>query len=320
MMQRPGAGSSTQRQAAPRAPRGPDKPDTRPWHEIALEWVKVALIPLIVGIGGHYGSKFLSEKQALESNAHLYAELMSRREESDSSLRKDMFNSIIQTFLKASSDNPRRKVLGLELLAYNFHESLDLGPLFKEVYRDIVTAKKLSDDERSELVDRMEKVTREVIGKQVSALEEQSERSGKLDGHVDWEELDRTPGGVTAIDSVVTIKDGKREIKEHFRLEVLRSNRKKRELRVRLHATSGQQGSADQRVDTDLVFLVGYFDFPMLDNTRLPNGQRCAVVLRQFTEDSAELTLVYFPASRASLKDKPYYEDVLREVLHREPR
>jgi hypothetical protein len=53
----------------------------------------------------------------------------------------------------------------------------------------------------------------------------------------------------------------------------------------------------------------------MLDNTRLPHGRRCAVVLRNFGDDSAELTLVYFPGSRSGLKEKPYYDEVIDELL-----
>jgi hypothetical protein len=53
---------------------------------------------------------------------------MSRREEAESSLRKDMFVSIIASFLKPGTNDLSAKVLNLELLAYNFHDSLNLKP------------------------------------------------------------------------------------------------------------------------------------------------------------------------------------------------
>lgn len=40
-----------------------------------------------------------------------------------------------------------------------------------------------------------------------------------------------------------------------------------------------------------------------------------AVVLRRWTEGSAELALAYFPGSRASLKDKVYYDEVVKELV-----
>jgi hypothetical protein len=42
----------------------------------------------------------------------------------------------------------------------------------------------------------------------------------------------------------------------------------------------------------------------MINNTLLSHDQRCAVVLREFDPESefAEVTVVYFPGDRASLK------------------
>jgi hypothetical protein len=80
---------------------------------------------------------FLNRRQALETNTRLYSELMSRREESESALRKDMFVSIISSFLKPTGGSLNSDVLNLELLAYNFHESLNLKPLFLDLKRRI---------------------------------------------------------------------------------------------------------------------------------------------------------------------------------------
>ena len=53
----------------------------------------------------------------------------------------------------------------------------------------------------------------------------------------------------------------------------------------------------------------------MIDNTRLSGDQRCAVVMTKFKDGSAQLTLIIFPGSHASLKDRPYYEDVINQLL-----
>jgi hypothetical protein len=76
--------------------------------------------------------------------------------------------------------------------------------------------------------------------------------------------------------------------------------------------TTSREGGADEIYS---VFWVGFFDFPMVDNVRLSNGDRCAIVLRRFQSSSAEITLVYFPATRSSVKDKPYYDEVLSALL-----
>jgi hypothetical protein len=69
-------------------------------------------------------------------------------------------------------------------------------------------------------------------------------------------------------------------------------------------------------VETSSVeFWIGYFDFPMIDNTRLTHDQRAAVVLNAFEEGSADVTLAYFPGSYASLKEKPYYQEVVQNLM-----
>ena len=70
---------------------------------------------------------------------------------------------------------------------------------------------------------------------------------------------------------------------------------------------------AKREVDTN--FVVGLFDFPMIDNTRLSGGERSAVSLTALNPSVVSVALAYFPASRASLKDKPYYDEVIRDLV-----
>jgi len=277
--------------------------------------LKVALIPVVLTVLGVFANHWLNKRQEIEAKTRLYAELMSKREESDTSLRKEMFRYIIETFLTPKSPNPsgyEQRVLAVELLAYNFHEALDLSPLFKHVRQsipDISTHK--------EYVDRLEKSAVDVAGKQVEVLEE---AGGKLDGTVDFEELAKTPEGLTVIEGTLEMQSqgmyGSKPAsrKREFKVQVLTSDARRKELRLKLEvATPREEGQGMDRLHS--VFWVGFFDFPMLDNTRLSNGDRCAVVLRRFQSSSAEITLVYFPATRASLKDKPYYDEVLGNLL-----
>jgi hypothetical protein len=90
---------------------------------------------------------------------------------------------------------------------------------------------------------------------------------------------------------------------------VLRIDREKREMQVRLVENTSQKATG-----TDALFWVGFFDFPMLDNVRLSQGYRCSIVLREFEGESAEITLVHFPSSRASLKEKPFYDEILYKL------
>jgi len=66
--------------------------------------------------------------------------------------------------------------------------------------------------------------------------------------------------------------------------------------------------------DTRAEFYVGRYDFPMIDNTRLANGLRCAVMLSNFSPAMADMTTVCFPGEYASLKDRPYYDEVIQKL------
>jgi hypothetical protein len=274
--------------------------------DIILRFAGALGTAIVVGCVGFFGSHFLARREDTETNLRLYTELMSKREESDTSLRKEMFNSIITNFLKPSArEQPDQTVLNLELLAYNFHDSLDLGPLFKDVYKTLDKNR----DQNAEYIERLKKVTREVITKQVAML---SEAGGKRDGSVAFTDLDSHPGGVTVMDDTILVSPseaGGPPTEKRVRIEVLSVDRERKELRVRLFVKS-----LPDTDEADAVFWVGFFDFPMLDNVRLPQGHRCAIVLNDFEDESADFTFVYFPGSRASLKEKPYYDEIIHNL------
>ena len=280
------------------------KPKRDAWDkaDIVLKFVGALGTAIVVGLVGIFGSSFLARQQEAETNLRLYTELMSRREEADTSLRKEMFNSIITNFLKPSADEPpEKRVLNLELLAYNFHDSLDLGPLFKDVYK----ALEANPARNQPYIDRLTRVTRDVVDKQVAML---AEAGGKRDGNIIFEQLKDKPGGLTVMDNMITVKSDQDQslVQKQVRIEVLSVNPEKQELNVRLIVRS-----SPETYEADAVFTVGFFDFPMLDNIRLPGGSRCAVVLNTFDPEFADFTFVYFPGTRASLKEKPYYDEIL---------
>jgi hypothetical protein len=261
----------------------------------------------------------LNLHQADETNVRLYADLMGKREEADTSLRKDMFNSAIKSFVESKPVTLHKEILDLELLAYNFHESIDLGPIFKDVYSRILD-KQTPVKERDKYRERVERLAKEVIDREIPALEAE----GKLDADFSFEDV--KPEGYTAIEGSLPIRQTKLvnqesiSLRRDFRVTVLRVNPERREMRMQLEVRTPQQGDVTEpgKRNADYVqstFWVGFSDFPMIDNTRLSEGYRCAIVLRRFDEQGASITLVYFPTSRAALKDKPYYDEVMDDLL-----
>jgi len=288
--------------------------------DIILKPVGGLLTALAVGLVGYFGTQSLNRTQAQDTDVRLYAQLMSQREDAETSLRKDMFKSIIDTFLKPQTVGPKEKVLNLELLAYNFHEALDLAPLFQDVYREIDESPQSPVNDN--LKKRLERAADEVKSKQIAALED---AGGKQDITINLRELEQRPQGIMVIDGPLSSRpidpDGVTALpNSYFKVEALLVDQKKRQIRVKLEVNTPRRGSrvqSENETDTTYsVFWISPFDFPMIDNTRLPYGQRCAIVLRRFGDPMAELTLVTFPGSRASLKEKPFFDEAMRDLLY----
>ena len=57
------------------------------------------------------------------------------------------------------------------------------------------------------------------------------------------------------------------------------------------------------------------YDFAFLDFSRLSKAERFSAVLRNYRPDSAQITFVYSPSSRSGVKDKPYMDELLSDLL-----
>ncbi|WP_455222721.1 hypothetical protein [Kaarinaea lacus] len=254
----------------------------------------------------------MAKEQAVDTNRRLYTEIMSSREKADSDLRKEMFNSIIKAFLDPQKARLDEKVLALELLAYNFHDVIDLSPLFKHVARAI----KDSDlENRASLNSHLERVAGEVIDKQLASL---ADAGVAVPLAVSFDKVKEE--GVQILDERlyplrVDITGSPKQ--RYIIVEALQVFPETREIKVRLE--SGRYADAESpdalmESEIDIMFKVGFFDFPMIDNTRVSHSQRIGIALTRWHENNAEMSLVYFPGSRASLKEKPYYDEVIEQL------
>jgi hypothetical protein len=320
-----------------------EKKGHRHWIEIS----QVVAMPLVTLVVGYLLNSSISSSQTRDSNLRLYADMMGRREEADSALRKDMFQSILSTFVQRSaggSQDAEAQVLNLELLAYNFHESLDLGPLFKHVQRQLTseTAPPATAPARKTLLYRLERVAEEVKERQLAAISES--------GMVERGELDVMKSGAGAWSlgkSTIQLKPGEQrggvtlclgyasrdlgietEPASHhrqFRLEFLDFAPDRREVELALAVSKPLDRAACEQIqesgveranlETEAQFWIGPFGFPMIDNTRLSRSERSSVSVIRILDNSVTVAISYFPASRASLKDKPYYDEVLQDLL-----
>lgn len=282
---------------------------------IVLQPVGGLLTAIAVAVLGFWTSSYLRAReqreaalrermQTAETNARLYSELTSKREESDSALRKDMFTSIINSFLREGPATVEQKMLNLELLVYNFNESLNLKPLFKHIEREIPR-----NPREAEYRTRLHEVAEGVIKKQMLVIQDGGET---FDATIDTKALAfPSPDGTSPSFVKDLTVDG---IQRNVKLDVIAVEPKDEEVQLRMTVRTADVN----RVDTSSTeFWVGPYDFPMIDNTRLPRDQRLAVVLNNFDSRRglADITVALFPGKYAGLREKPYYDEVLAKLL-----
>jgi hypothetical protein len=283
-----------------------EKPERDGWDKAAiiLQPVGGLLAALAVAGLGFFGSQFLERRQAEETRARFYSELISKREEADSALRKDMFMSIIQAFLRPESTSIDDRIVKLELLSYNFHESLNLKPLFAQLGLEI--SRSTAPTKRDQL-DRLEMVAREVARKEMVVLEGVG---SSVERTVNFAEVAASPGGLALEPAKLKLAGIERE----FALVVKKVEPVRKELLIRAEVRTPKGPSGDFETD-EAEFWTGFFDFPMIDHTRLSHDQRFAIVVRNFGKSSARIALVDFPGSYASLKEKPYIQEMIKDLL-----
>lgn len=269
----------------------------------SVKWLITTLaIPLSLGFISYQYEKAASARQEADARLRLYTELLSKREDADTSVRRGIFDKVIEKYLQPAGADLEQKLVALELLALNFHDSLNLSPLFWQLDNRISNGSG-STSARAGWRAHLDRVAREVKDRQIEVLEVVG---AKRDGSIDFEELRQRP--VPLFDEALAFRDpdplaGAKVLTRHFKTEVVEHDAARRRVLVRVH--DGK---------TQWVFWVDPFDFPMVDFARLSRSERFTLVLRTYRPESAQITFVYFPSSRGGVKDRPFMDEVVFDL------
>lgn len=272
------------------------------------------------------------ERARQEQRIQLYTSLLNKREETDTAVRRDIFQSLMGTYLKGDERNPQEKLVQLELLALNFHDTLNLSPLFWELHRQFEAARPLAGSQN--LLGQLDRVAREVKDREAAVLELDGIRRSWTVPLTCVEEFEaessgwRVPGDCRTEGSTEAQAQPQHKLFHlprvgdptaqgapafrDFNLIVQQRDTLNRRLLVTL-----SWPDQEMREQRSIRFWVDIFDFPLVNFSRVSATERVAVVLNSFAEDtdSAYLVLLYFPSNRSAAKDKPYIEDLTRRLL-----
>ena len=309
--------------------------------DIILKPVGGLITALVIGLLAYYTQGYLHDlDQNAERNAdkvrefRLYTELLNQREQSESKLRSEMFSKIIDSFITKNPNNDiDEQVLDLELLVHNFHESLNLTPLFAYLHRNLrAPDKHLTDQERENMEKRLRDLAKEVALRQLLALTSHGDTVEFIfnfkRGTLDKEESDIVVFDMTSDEPLTqankigegTLKFA--EQKQHFSLYLEGVDVTRERLNMTMIINDNHGGNPP------LKFWVDYFDFPMINNTRIEGGNRIAVVLNEFNakwsqnngegkriDGAGMITVIGFPEAYASLKDRAFLQDLLEQLV-----
>ena len=264
-----------------------------------VKWLlQTAAIPVTLAVLSQQYQCAQTERQADEARLRLYTELLSKREEADTGVRRGIFDKVFEKYLDPQTQDLEKKLVALELLALNFNESLDLSPLFWQLERQIQQARPAGD-----LRAQLERIANAVKDNQIVTLEAVGAVANET---VTFTDLQKTG---PLIDRELNYFDPdplastNHKMKRHFRVEVLDHQAAARRILVRV-----------DRDQATSVFWVDMFDFPMANFIRMSKSERFSVVVKRYTPDDAQLTLIYFPSSRSGVKDKPFIDEVISDL------
>jgi len=227
--------------------------------------------------------------------SQLYVQIMSQREQSDSGLRQKMFGDLITSYLgKGVENDPEKQIMYLYLLSLNFQEFFDAKPLFEDLDRKL----------KGRDLARLQDIAREISSRQINLLT----RPGK-----EATELTLCLKAREDCESMSAFKVTGRTRSYLFNIEMLDVGASDVGVRVSL---SPDEAAGERVAFKPIEFDVSYYDMPFMSNTRLMDGTRFALVLKYIDSkaQAAVLRVVTFPEEYMSLRDRPYFDEMLLKI------
>ena len=322
-----------------------DKPPRRDWREnakFAANIVNSLAIPLLTvaaTIVGLYATNTLKEREIAIATKNNAQSLRNQREESETNLRSAMFRELVGPLLQSESeqasggntDLPRAQRLALlaELLALNFHEHFELGPLLR--YVDTLPGQ--TEDART----RLRSTSRRVISRQLApllstaALQEGRspsflEISLNSDGTEPADKLlsCAVPATANAASGSLTLNCSSTAQGTPLRI-VSPDGRDSLQVNIRAVSWAAQTvgiysvllgaNGESQAHTPPIEFTLSPYSFPFSDNTLLPSGNRFGIYLTRIDDIPGvarimRLSFVWFPKDFVPPRERPFDLDV----------
>lgn len=312
---------------------------------------------ILASVGVIFGSiaipYFIAKTSEQSHRAQVYMQIMSEREKADTAIRQEMFKTLLVNYLGRFEDNNnvnegeesfRKRIMFLDLLNLNFQEYLNAKPLFEDIYSRLEKAnKEINEKQREDLKKKLIRVANNVASRQSAMLTysghkrtfelQMGEKGGpvcirlysvenltELTNKFEKRSLqDQKTGGCTE----VPVQNAK-PVDKGFpavEVELVEVNETSVRVKVTPHQESFDKNGTLNfvRADQSISFDVSYFDLPYMDNTRLFNGSRFALILSNIYSNHGEpkgatFNAIIFKEDFTSLRDRPFFEEMLKKL------
>jgi hypothetical protein len=267
-------------------------------------------VPIALLIGGYALDRSIKSQNDIMENKRISLQLTNAREKSDSDLKTSMFSKLLEKYESSDKqEDPKQKLFFLELLVYNFSETLTLTPIINDLLADF----RKDPGSYIGLEDRLATALREAGARQIASLSitgAQSKFQLKKGGVKDLTLIyckEDTSGSPSAIRFGIQVKlielesDTSGVYQKHFQNGAL----------VEV-TTFMPDGTTGKKAATHRSFVIDQSDLPLIDNMPLSHGLRLAIMHDYRTEtptDSSSEEIPFlalgFSSQSTMMKDKP---------------
>jgi hypothetical protein len=275
------------------------------------EFLKNSFAPIALALLTFFGVTISNRIAALD--------LLSKREESETSLRAQMFASLLDPLVGVKSGTKLeidREALMVSLLALNFHEDFELGPLMRHVDGRLAHPMRgeIADSTARDLRAELRSIARRIAERQIAGILGTTPITKEDSASVVQVQLEQRDQGYCL--SQIGLPDTAQIVipspdRTHW-LYLTACNPDWVNETVRVgYSVQGSAQAANAFGDVDAngvngAFALTWFDFPLTDNLRLPDGNRFAVTLRAVHSDSTlTLKVVWFPKTYFTPRERP---------------
>ena len=308
----------------------------RSWLRSLFKPLPALFTALAVALIGLFGQKIITDA----NRQQVLHEALNRHMEAEISFRREMFGDLFSNLLTEINEISDRETLELtivklELLSINFSEFLSLGPIFRQLDNSIDGSVGKDTEhwrlEAAKFKSRIRNIARRSINSQIAGLDPYAKSKiirvpntalTRGSEYIWPDDQIKEFTGSTNITEEQLIKKmnryGSIQMDAYiYNVEIIFNevDLDKRTVRVRLAVDSSELKNVEEKIiRSSAAFDLSHFSFPIVDNMRLPNNHKIALVLDKMNADHMEVLVFLFNAQHVYVGDNPILNTAIREL------